>query len=121
MMNTTEPDYPSDDDELEAQRSIIRQSLTEIADAVAIAMRHANLRFPLGVTVPSAGALLTMMTTSDPTDDEWSAVSDIVCRVVAGKLDGMRLRCRSLPCEMVNAAMIAAEIMPNALSFDLPS
>jgi hypothetical protein len=104
-MNTTEQeDYPSDndDDDLETQRSIIRQSLAEIADAVAIKMQCANLHFPLGVAVPSSGALLTMMTPNDPTDEEWSEVSTIVCQIVAAKLDGMRLRMHSLPCSLVN-------------------
>jgi hypothetical protein len=124
-MNTTEQeDYPSDnddDDDLETQRSIIRQSLAEIAADVAIKMRSANLYFPLGVAVPSSGALLTMMTPNDPTDQEWSEVSTIVCQIVAAKLRGMRLRTHSLPCSLVNSTMTIAEITTNALSFDLPS
>jgi hypothetical protein len=60
------------DSDLEFSRSIIRKSLTEIADAVAIAMRSADLHFPLAIGVPSSGALITMMTPDDPTDEEWS-------------------------------------------------
>lgn len=114
-------DYPSDDDDLGTQRSIIRQSPTAIADEVAIRMRNATLHFPLGIAVPSSGALLTMMTSNDPTDEEWSDVSAIVCQVVAEKLDGMRLRCCSLLCSMVNATITVAELTPNAIAFDLPS
>jgi hypothetical protein len=122
-MDTTEQqDYPSDDkDDLETQRSIIRHSLAEIAGDVVIAMRDASLHFPLGISVPNSGALLTIMTPNDPTDAEWSEVSTIVCQVVAAKLNGMRLRARSLPCEMVNATMAVAKITANALAFDLGS
>jgi len=124
-MDTSEQqDYSSDDDDdddHETQRSIIRQSLAGIADDVATAMRDANLRFALGIAVPSSGALLTMITPEDPTDAEWSSVSTIVCEVVAAKLDGMHLRSRSLPCSMVNATLTVAEITTNALTFDLPS
>lgn len=122
MDATEQQDYPSDDkDDLEAPRSILRQSLAEIVGDVAIGMRNANLHFPLGIAVPSCGALLTIMTPNDPTDAEWSEVSTIVCQVVAGKFNGMRLCSRSLPCEMVNATMTAGEITTNALVFDLPS
>jgi hypothetical protein len=123
MDSTERQDYPSDDDDddLGTQRSIIRQSLAEIADDVATAMRDANLRFSLGIAVPCSGALLTMMTPNDPTDAEWSEGSTIVCEIVAAKLDGMRLRARSLACEMVNARMAVAEITANALAFDLTS
>jgi hypothetical protein len=122
QMDTAEQqDYPSDDDNLETQRAIIRQSLTEIADDIAIAMRDSNLHFPLGIAVPSSGALLTMMTPNDPTDADWSDVSAIVCQVVAAKLDGMRLRSRPLICAMTNASMAVAEITTNTLAFDLRS
>jgi hypothetical protein len=84
-------------------------------------MRNANLHFSLGIAVPSSGALLTMMTPNDPTDEEWSNVSTIVCQVVAARLGGMRLCTRSLPCEMVSATMTVAEITTNALVFDLRS
>jgi hypothetical protein len=92
QMDTTEhQDYPSDDDDLEAQRSTIRQSLTEIGDDISFAMCSGNLTFPLAIGVPSFGPLLTMMTPNDPTDEEWSKVSAIVCEVVATKLDASAL------------------------------
>jgi hypothetical protein len=124
-MDTAEKqDYPSDDDDLETQRSIIRKSLAEIRDDIAIKMLDANLQFPLGIAVPSCGALLTIMTPNDPTDEEWSDVSTIACQVVAAKLEGMRLRCRELICAMTNATITGAtgaEIVPNTLAFDLRS
>jgi hypothetical protein len=112
---------PIDGDNLETQRATIRQSLDEIANDITIEMRAANLRFPLGIAVPSHGALLTMMTPNDPTDAEWSDVSAIVCRVVGERLGGMRLRSRPLICAMTNATITAAEITTNVLAFDLRS
>ena len=52
-----------DDDALEAQRSIIRQSLDQIAADIGAALLKANLTFPIGLTTPSTGtALLTIVT-----------------------------------------------------------
>lgn len=62
------PGHDDDDDDLETQRTTIRASLAEIGAAVAIRMRNADLHFPLGIAVPTFGALLTMMTPNDPTD-----------------------------------------------------
>jgi hypothetical protein len=123
MDATEQQDYPSDDkDDFETQRSIIRQSLDEIANDVGIAMRDANLKFPFGLTAPSSGpSFVTMISPVDPSDDDWSQTTDIVRRIVAQKLGGMHLRSRPLRCTMVNATMTAAEITTNALTFDLDS
>jgi hypothetical protein len=109
---------PTDDGDLETQRTIIRQSLDEIANDVGIAMRNANLKFPFGLTVPDSGPpLVTMVAPVDPSDDDWSQTTNIVRRIVAQKLGGMRLRSQPLHCAMVNATMTAAEIISNALAF----
>jgi hypothetical protein len=128
IMGATNQDQepPTDDDDnkdnLETQRSIVRQSLDEIANDVGIAMRDANLKFPFGLTVPGSGSsLVTMVTPIDPSDDDWSQTTDIVRKVVGKKLGGMRLRCRPLSCAIVNETMTGAEIVSNALAFDLPS
>ena len=73
-MNTTNDQRePTDDDELETQRSIIRESLDEFAEELSVAMRAANLHYPIGLTVPHSGeAFVTMVTPVDPSDDDWS-------------------------------------------------
>ena len=54
-MNTTDDQLESTDDELETQKSLIRQSLDDIASELGLAMRDANLDYPVGLTVPSLG------------------------------------------------------------------
>jgi hypothetical protein len=106
------------EDDLETQRSIIRQSLDEIVTDIGIAMRDAHSTFPLGITVPSSGAFISMMTTCDPSDEEWEQASAIVRNIVGEKLGGIRLCSNHLPCAMVNSIMDAIEITPNVLESD---
>ena len=71
-----EPYTDDDYDALEAQRSIIRQSLDEIAADVGTALLKANLTFPIGLTTPSSGrAFLTIVTQNDPSDEDWAQAS----------------------------------------------
>jgi hypothetical protein len=114
--------YTDDYDGLEYQQSIIQQSLDEIAAEIGTAMRDAHLDFPVGLTTPSSGfALATIVTTLDPSDDDWSSATAIVRQIVSRKLGGLRLRSRHLPCVMANATMTAADITPNSLGFDTHS
>jgi hypothetical protein len=121
-MDTTNQDQqlPAEDNtSLEAQKSILRQSLDETANAVRIEMNGAGLSFPFGLTVPESGlSLVTMVTPADPSDHEWSQATTIVCQIVAQKLGGIGVRCRPLRCVMVNAAMTAAEVVSNTPAFD---
>jgi hypothetical protein len=81
-----EPFTDDDDDALEAQRSIIRKSLDEIAADVGTALLKANLAFPIGLTTPSSGrALLTIVTQNDPSDEDWAHASKIVRTIVSKK------------------------------------
>ena len=117
-----EPFSDDDDAALEEQRSIIRQSLDQIAADVGTALFEANLTFPIGLTTPSSGrAFLTVVTQNDPSDEEWAQASEIVRHIVSTKLNGIALCSRSLPCTMVNAPISAAEISPSTLAFDTPS
>jgi hypothetical protein len=114
--------FDDDDDALEEQKSIVRQSLDQIAADVGTALLKANLTFPIGLTTPSTGtALLTIVTQNDPSDEEWAQASEIVRHIVSIKLDGIELCSRSLPCTMVNAPISAAEISPSTLAFDTRS
>ena len=122
-MNTIDGQLvPTDDGELETQRSIIRESLDEIGEELGVAMRAANLHYPIGLTVPHSGeAFVTMVTPVDPSDDDWSHATAIVRQIVSRRLGGIRLWNRPLTCAMANAPMNAAEITRNALEFDTRS
>jgi hypothetical protein len=122
MDDTDEQQETSTDDRIDAQRSIIRESLDEIAAEVGTALLSANLRFPIGITTPSSGhAIVTIVTPVDPSDDDWARACAIVRQIVSEKLGGISMRSRSLSCAMVNAPMSGAEITPNALTFDTRS
>ena len=119
-MNTTDDQRDTTNDgQLETQRSIIRQSLDEFAEELGVAMRAANLHYPIGLTVPISGeALVTMVTPVDPSDDDWSHTTAIVRQIVSRRLGGIRLRSRPLTCAMANTPINTAEITRNELEFD---
>ena len=81
------------DDQLDAKRDIIRQSLDEIANDIGMAMRDVGLTFPVYMTVRNSGdALVTIATTLDPSDADWQQASEIVCRIIEEKVGCGRLR-----------------------------
>ena len=104
---------------VESHREIIRQSLEEIAAEVATALREAHLEFPVFLTVPNSGdSLATMACPIDPSDEDWSHASAIVCRIIRQPLGDTRLRGRSLHCAVANATIGAADVMAEAASED---
>jgi hypothetical protein len=105
-------DTTSTDNRLDAQRSIIRQALNQIANDVGMMLRDEGLRFPVYITVRNSGdSLATIATTLDPTDTEWSRAAEIVCEVIEKRIGSGRLTGRELPCAVANAApMSAAEV-----------
>ena len=109
-MNTIErEDDLSTDDELDAQRNIIRKSLDEIANDIGMAMRDVGMTVPVYITVRNSGdALVTIATPLDPSDKEWQKVEDIVCQTLERWTGCDRLRGRELACAIANAGMINA-------------
>ena len=107
-----ETSQQSDADDLRyAQRDLIRQSLNKIANDLSMEMRDAALDFPVYMTVPRSGdSLATIATPLDPTDEDWSKVSEIVCRILEKRIGGGRLRGRELPCVIANKSMAAADV-----------
>jgi hypothetical protein len=105
-------DTASIDDELDAQRDIISESLNELAADIGMAMRDACLDFPVFLTVPNSGDSFAMIATPlDPSDSDWSHASAIVCRIIGQRLGDVRLRGRPLHCAVANATISAAEVM----------
>ena len=94
---------------LDAQRSIIKESLGEIVNDIGMAMRDAGLHFPVFMTVRDSGdSVATIATPIDPSDDDWSRASEIVCEIMGKKIGGGKLRSRALLCAVANAAPITA-------------
>ena len=101
------------DDMLDAQRrSIIKESLDEIANDIGMVMRDAGLNFPVFLTVRDSGdSLATIATPLDQSDNDWSRASAIVYHIIERKIDGGKLRSRELLCAVANSVpMSAAEI-----------
>ena len=99
-------------DGLEAERSIIRQSIEELLGEIERATRDAGLYYPIGLTVPYSGdAVATVLTTDDPPDADWSRVTGIVCDILSRKLGDMRLRSRPLPCAITSTRADAADLV----------
>jgi hypothetical protein len=74
---------------LDAQRQIIRKSLSEIANDISMALRDAGLSFPVFMTVRDNGdSLATIATPLDPSDDDWSCAAAIVCDILEKRIDG---------------------------------
>ncbi len=98
---------------LDAQREIIRKSLSEIANDIGMALRDAGLNFPVFMTVRDNGdSLATIATPLDPSDDDWERAADIVCRIIGKKIGTDGLQGRELPCAIANGSMSAAEVGP---------
>jgi hypothetical protein len=100
------------DHELEIERSIVRQSLAGILSEIEQTTRDAGLGYPIGLTVPSSGdAVMTILTTDDPSDQDWSRVTKIACEVLSRKLGDVPLRCRPLPCAITGTKADAGDLV----------
>jgi hypothetical protein len=97
VMDTTDETWT---DDIDTQRYIIKDSLDE------------GLHFPVYITVRKSGdSLATIATPLDPSDDDWSRATAIVCEIIGQKIGDSKLRSRELLCAVANAApIIAAEV-----------
>ena len=102
------------EDRLETQRETIRQSLDAIANDIGMVMRDVGLNFPVYITVRNSGnSLATIATPLDPSDEDWSRASAIVCQIIQKRIGCGRLRGRELSCAVANSPPIsAAEVAP---------
>ena len=110
-MDTSDRKQDSSTAGAEAQRTVIKSALNDIAAEVGDAIRNARLDdFPVYLTVPNSGdALATIACPLDNLSDEgWSQASDIVCKVIGKRLGGMRLRGRPLVCAAAHPTVAAA-------------
>jgi hypothetical protein len=72
--------------------------LAEVAAEAAIALKDAGLSMQVFFSVPSSGeALATFATPADPCEKDWALASEIIARIVGGKLGLGGLRTNALP------------------------
>jgi hypothetical protein len=98
-------------DEIEDKRENIRGSLNEVIIELGKRLHEAGLSCPVFLTVPNSGdAIVIMATPLNPSDEDWSQVSDIVRATVSERLNGLKLRSREMICGAANAPISTAEI-----------
>jgi hypothetical protein len=103
--------------EPEAQRKVIRLALDEIIAEVGVALRDAQLDFPVYVAIcGSEESLATIATPLDPTDTQWTKAKAIVCRIIGARLGDVRLRGRPLHCAVANGTIAVADVTADAES-----
>jgi hypothetical protein len=101
--------------EPETQREVIKLALDELAAEVGVALREAQLDFPVFLTVPNSGeSLATIATPLDPSNTAWSQATAIVRRIIGQRLGDVRLRGRPMMCAMASATMAAADVVADA-------
>ena len=98
-METQEFGGVADDSNVTTHRARARNLLGQIAEQAKQTLADAGIDVPLFFLVPSSGeAILTFGTLSDPDDDQWEQVSEIVSEVVGQTVGLDRVRTRSLAC-----------------------
>ena len=101
------PDKTADD--IDAQRAILTKSIDDIASEIGIALKDADIHFPVYISVRSSGeSLATIATPVDPSDADWNRATAIVCQVLGRRAGCERLVSRPLICAVANAARISA-------------
>ena len=113
MQITDEPRKAADG--LDAQRATLTKSIDDIADKIGMALRDANLRFPVYITVPSSGdSLVSIATPLDPSDDNWERATAIACEVIGRWLGVEKLRSRPMICAIADTARISVSELAQA-------
>ena len=99
----------TEDQRPSAQRELLRVSLDDIATEIRKALNDAALPIPVFLVIPSDGpALLMYGTLLDPTDEDWSRATEIVCSIVGNVVGINGLQGRELTCAASNAVPVDA-------------
>jgi hypothetical protein len=71
----------------------------QITQQVKQALSEASIEIDVFLMIPTTGdAIATFGTLTDPPDELWSSVGEIVCTVLAKTVGLKRARCRGLAC-----------------------
>jgi hypothetical protein len=85
-------EFIEDDEGVTAYRARARNLLPQVTQDVKRALDEASIEMDVFVVVPTSGdAIATFGTVTDPPDEVWATVCDIVCSVVR-KAQGTGLR-----------------------------
>lgn len=98
-MGTQEADDQADDDCVADYRARAEAKLDQIAQQAKQALEEHGIDTPVFFTVPRSGdSILTFGTITDPSDDLWEQVREIVSKIVRQMVGLDRVRCREVTC-----------------------
>ena len=92
-------EWIEDDEGVVAQRQRARNLLPQITQQVKQALYEASIEIDVFLMIPTTGdAIATFGTLTDPPDELWNSVGEIVCAVLSKTIGLKRARCRGLAC-----------------------
>lgn len=104
----------TDDDAVIAHRARAKAELDQIAQHVRQALTEQGIDVPVFFIMPRSGdSVLTFGTITDPPDDEWSRIGEIVSSIVRQVVGLDRVRCREVMCATTHSV---ADHQPQASS-----
>jgi hypothetical protein len=104
------------------RREKLSALLPAIASEVASGLQTAGLPIPIFFTIPRAGdALVTVITTIDPSDEDWNAACKIVCGIVENRIGTENLVARDVACISAGLQMGAADVCVDAAALAEPN
>ena len=118
-------EWIEDDEAIVAQRARARNLLPKITQQVKQALHEASIEIDVFLMIPTTGdAIATFGTLSDPPDELWTSIGEIVCAVLGNTVGLERARCRELAC--ANTADISRQLTSSAdlhatISTSMPS
>jgi hypothetical protein len=101
------------------QRARLKASLPTIATEVTAALHDASIAMSVFFTVPSSGPILTFATPTDPDDQMWNRVREIVVPIVSRVVRLGDLICQEAPCASAGVMMAAADLLEDSDSFNM--
>ena len=111
-------EYPEDEsatsnDGLDEMRMSLKEQLPAIALEIEVALKDANLNYPVFLCVPSSGrAVATVATPLDPADDDWDRINAITRQIITKRLGLRGLSSIELTCAAANYTMAGVDLAP---------
>jgi hypothetical protein len=92
-------EWIEEDEGVAAQRARARNLLPQITQQVKQALYDASIEIDVFLMIPTTGdAIATFGTPTEPPDELWNSVGEIVCAVLGKTVGLKRARCRGLAC-----------------------
>lgn len=94
-----EAEEQKDDEDVAARRVRARNLLTPITQEVKQALSEVGIEIDVFLMIPASGdAIVTFGTVTDPPDELWIRVEEIVCSIVRKAVGLECVRCREVVC-----------------------